>query len=184
MKLTFEDWNRLARLYRIFDELDLPHSAIVALLEANTAAGLPYHGAAHGISVALRAHDFGAELGVSRFSAKTLVIAGLLHDADYVVGESETINLARAAAFARWHGGLHGDPAAELIYETEFPHHEPDTLLGAIIQDADLLQCQDRDRDRWLNALEQETGRPALADFPTASMLNTSPGRTYLALSR
>lgn len=179
-----EDRRRLSRLIHIFNRFGIGHTTVLAIYDRNPAAHLQYHGAAHNISVALRAYDLGVAEGFRDEGLQPLLIAGLFHDADYVPGDPEDDNIARAVSFARREvPGPLGEAAAALISETWFPHREPRTALGAVLQDADLLQGHERDGKRWLAGLEAESGRPADEGFPTPDMLNTEAGRRFRARS-
>lgn len=175
------DRARMQTLLHLFASLGLPREIVFALYDHNPAAELAYHGAAHGVATAARAIDFATASALGEENIRPLAVAALFHDAGYVPGDSEDDNLARAVAFTLTHGAEYGQAAAALIPETRFPHTDPGSIVGAVLQDADLLQCFDTDRDRWIRAYKTETGKPALLDFPTLDMLHTSRARQYRA---
>lgn len=180
---TAEDRERLIALMRVVDRLSMDRAFVLSLIRKNLSAGLPYHGSAHAVTVALRAAEDAGDVWLSESEIRALVLAGLCHDANYVVGDAEADNIARAVLFARNH--ISDEPVADrvasLIRATHFPHAHPGGEAEAIIQDADLLQCCEPDRDRFLAALEAE-GVPASDDFPGVGMLNTDAGiKRFLA---
>lgn len=174
-----EDRRRLALLIWHADRLGVSRQSVLNVYDANPSADLPYHGAAHGVTVALRAVEAAIEAGLSDADQADLLLAGIHHDLSYVVGVGESVNITRAIISS---GAFIRDPGqatrvAALIRSTQFPHVTPRSESEAILQDADLLQCLEPDRDRWLAALEEETGRPSAPDFPGIDALNTERAR-------
>lgn len=172
------DQDRITRLQHQFTALGLPPQMVLTIYDNNPASSLAYHGAAHGVATALRAVTFGLELGVDRETLRAIAVAALFHDADYDPGVGENHNIARAAAFALEYGGQKAEAAAALIPATAHPHTPPGSLAEGILQDADVLQCFDDDRPRWLAALETEGFAPS-ATFPEIGDLHTTPARRY-----
>lgn len=173
------DRSRLAELLHITDTLGVSHQTVLGIYDRNPSADLPYHGAAHGITVALRSAQAAREMGESVDGQRRVLIAGLYHDFGYIVGDAEETNIDRASAYIRSLGLDEADSTevARLIRATHFPHQHPADDLEAIIQDADLLQGIEPDGDRFRDGLTRESGVPALVDFPRIDMLNTQHAR-------
>lgn len=174
----------IGKVQHALDALGLPHTLALTPYDLNPSAGLPYHGAPHLLSTALRAWELAKTEGLSPEESRPLIAAALFHDADYVPGRPETENIGRAITFMSAHvEEALATAAARLIDATSYPHrHTADEGLAAhIIQDADLLQTVGSGGAAWRAALEKETGRPANPAFPSDEQLSTAAGRDFRA---
>lgn len=170
-----------ALLYRTH-LLGMDARLILSVYDLNPSAALPYHGAAHCVTVALRAAQAQKDAKGDEASQRSVILAGLFHDADYVMGASESENIPRAVAFSRSMIG-ENEEVESLIRATTFPHTKAESDVAALIQDADLLQAIEPDGARFFRALEEEGDTPD-PDFPRPENLNTEWARERLAFSK
>lgn len=174
------DAHRLALLLEKAYVLGIDHAVILSIYDRNPSADLPYHGAAHGVTVALRSAEAAERAGIPPENIRPLLLAGLFHDAGYVPGYDEDDNIDRAVRFATSVLGGEDKEIETLIRSTSFPHLAPPSSLAAIIQDADLLQGIEPDGERFLVGLKEERGHPADEHFPRDRDLNTRDARNRL----
>jgi hypothetical protein len=151
----------------------------------------PYHNSAHMLSTAVRAAAIFDAIHPRNLARGNLVMAALLHDADYAGAPDDEINIARAVAFAKRFLSARTDfdisEIEKLIRATQFPHKHTAEIGEMIIQDADLLQTvpgASEDYRVWLERLSRETGKAASADFVKVEMLNTDFARNLLLKSQ
>ncbi len=174
----------IRRAQHVLDSYGLPHTLALVIFDENPSAALPYHGAPHLLSTALRALELLRAEGVESSAVeKALLLAGLFHDADYVPGAPDAENIERAVAFCRRYvPGELADEVERLIRLTEYPHTATtEDIAGKVLQDADLLQAAGPDADTWQTALNAEAGITPDPAFPTDAMLNTDAARVYRA---
>lgn len=175
------DFQRISTTYRLLKELELPVGIINELHSINSSNNLPYHNFQHLLTVANRAVQGSRYYDLPHTVQQAIIIAGLCHDADYIVGEAESVNIPRAKCSAQQlceSFGVEEEITAQvmtLIDATEFPHHVVKPLEEQIIQDADLMQNLEEDCTKFLKGLCQEKNDDTIADpaFPTVDGFNT-----------
>ena len=175
------DFQRISTTYRLLKELELSVGMIDELYTMNTSNNLPYHNFQHLLTVANRAVQGARYYNLSHTVQKALIIAGLCHDADYIVGEAESVNIPRAKRSAQQlceNFGIKKEITTQvmtLIDATEFPHYAVKTIEEQVIQDADLMQNLEEDCAKFLKGLCQEKNDDTIADpaFPTVAGFNT-----------
>lgn len=166
-------------------DLGLSQTYLTLIDQENPSGNLPYHGNQHLYAVAnlcyagaIMHQDSGAYL-------RECFLAGLFHDYDYTVGQSEDENISRAVLKAeKIVGALDNHLTAkviELIQASRFPHNEPKDTAEKVIQDSDLLMISQPDSNRFLTGLAQETGSSLRQDFPGSQSLHTEWARNIYA---
>lgn len=159
---------RYDAIERAFSHLGLPHLLLDAAIFSNPSFGLPYHNSEHGLTVSLNALSGGHYYEFDADTKGHLLVAGLFHDYDYVVGDSEDNNLARAVAGFKACFDAHVSVAEKLRFEvvksmilaTYFPHVVSDDTSDQelVMMDSDVLQSAAPDRQRFFAGLSLETG--------------------------
>jgi len=175
------DFKRAASLFTAFKEIGLDPNIISQAYIVNNSNDHPYHNFQHLLTVALRAVEGGQYYNLELEQIQSLAIAGLSHDAMYVIGETEEVNIGEAVKFSRFLCQENSVKESivkiveRLIRSTEFPHHEVSELSEKIIQDADLMQSLEEDCEKFLNGLCIEKNDPQIADprFPGIDGFNT-----------
>lgn len=122
--------------------------------------GPVYHGQTHTFQVALNCYEGGLYSGVSNKELRTLMVAGLFHDARHTRGiHGDMVNIDNALrclhaahALAPEHQRLKPEEYEEakgLIRLTEFPYKAKKTTsaLGRILRDADMMGLYTSDTD-------------------------------------
>lgn len=171
-------WTATAKL-----ALGLSSSLLKKLLKAmddNPSKDAPYHNNQHQMAVALRCMELMkleigylgrysgkpslASLWISQIDPTMLFLAVSLHDWGHTQGaESDDYNVSLAVN--RLKTLLIGEikdehrieQAIDLINVTQYPFvKEPDSFMGYIIRDADLLMVLEEDRDYFLDGLATE----------------------------
>lgn len=175
------DFKRVVAMYAVFKELGLDANMVSQAYIVNNSNDHPYHNFQHLLTVALRAFEGGKFYNLPVEELQALVIAGLTHDAMYVIGESEDVNIKAATNFSVLlceensinHNTI--ELVKSLIQATEFPHNKVESVQEQIIQDADLMQSLEEDCEKFLNGLCVEKDDPNIADprFPGIDGFNT-----------
>lgn len=172
---------RLMRVKSILKELSLDKGIVEKLENLNSRSNNhPYHNIQHLFTVAIRSFDGSKYYNLEKDHTQAIVLAALCHDADYIVGESESVNLVAAKEVLRQISPEHlFEKAQRYIDATEFPHNKAECLASSIIQDADMMQGFEKDAYKFLNGLCIEKNDPTIADpkFPGVQGFNTSWGK-------
>lgn len=151
--------------------------------EFNPSNNAPYHNLYHTRCMVLNCFEAGAHMNLnSGTDLTTLLMAALFHDFDHTAGSAgDDVNIPRAIRgltnglkYARSQGFnvriVDMEEAIELIKITKYPYEaEPDTLLEAIIRDADLMQPYEEDP---IALVKQFRGLKSEIEVRTGSILN------------
>lgn len=172
---------RLMKVKNILTELSLSPELTEKIRELNYRSNNhPYHNIHHLFTVTIRAFEGGRHYNLEQEQLQSIVLAALTHDADYIIGESESVNIAAAKKVLYQVSPEHlFEKSAHYIDATEFPHNEADCLASSIIQDADLMQGFEMDSQKFLDGLCSEKNDPSVANpaFPGVQGFNTVWGK-------
>lgn len=176
---------RYDRLAELFIHIGLDPQMINVAHAANSGSNNhPYHNFEHLLTVSYRAIEGGLEHGLSLDEIQALAVAGLFHDAGYVINldEPSNLNIAKTVMYESAFTFVSScvlARAAVLIDATEFPHHHVLSLAEKIIQDADMMQNFEDDCAVFQEGLCVEKNDPNIADplFPGVSGFNTDWGK-------
>lgn len=114
---------------------------VMAALDANPSAHLPYHGTPHVLVVAHAVLDLAAEESLSAEHTLEAVLAAVFHDVDYAGDPDDWINISRSVEAAREALAplMDPEPVTRLIRATCFPHQgRGSSLAEDILRDADV----------------------------------------------
>ncbi|NKX53971.1 hypothetical protein HGG74_05330 [Arthrobacter sp. E918] len=169
----------LERRQRCLDELRarFPDHAgeVMAAVDANPSADLPYHGTPHLFVVALAALDLAQAEGLTPDETDTVFLAALFHDWGYLSAPDDRVNIAVAVAAAREHLGFTAaGRIAEVIEGSCFPYGpEPPDRVQAVLRDADVLYSTLMlpDSQHFRTGLFLERGAPATEQDAIAFIL-------------
>jgi predicted metal-dependent HD superfamily phosphohydrolase len=149
--------------------------AVMAAVDVNPSADLPYHGTPHLFVVALAALELAAAEGLSPAETDTVFLAALFHDWGYLEDPDDRVNIAAAAAAAREHLGFTDAPrVAEVIEGSCFPYGpEAPDRVQAVLRDADVLYSTLMlpDSQHFRTGLYLERGAPATEQDAIAFIL-------------
>ncbi|MCC3292357.1 hypothetical protein [Arthrobacter sp. zg-Y1110] len=140
--------------------------SVLAALDANPSAHLPYHGTPHILVVALAVLELAADEGLSPAQTLQTVLAAVFHDVDYAGDPDDSVNIERAVAAAGECLGAFMDvePVQDLIRATCFPHRQaPRNTMEAVLRDADVAfsSLLVPDAQHFRTGLLTERGAPA-----------------------
>lgn len=140
--------------------------AVLAALDANPSAHLPYHGTPHILVVALAVLELAEAEGLTPAETLLAVLAAVFHDLDYAGDPDDAVNIERAAAAAGACLGAFMDPepVQDLIRATCFPHRKaPRNPMEAVLRDADVAfsTLLVPDAQHFRTGLLAERGAPA-----------------------
>lgn len=149
--------------------------AVMAAVDANPSAELPYHGTPHLFVVALAALELADAELLSTAETDTVFLAALFHDWGYLSDPDDRVNIAVAAAAAREHLAFADvDRIVEVIEGSCFPYgpEEPDRVQ-AVLRDADVLYSTLMlpDSQHFRTGLFLERGAPATEQDAIAFIL-------------
>lgn len=138
---------------------------------------LPYHGLLHGLSTGLRAADEARRIGMDPCSVKSILLAGLYHDARHTgrPGIDDIVNVERAqVAWMKYGFPLDPIPGVDrLIAATRFPHGPLSRADEIVLANADILQT--KGSPFWQHALWWETGIEANDRFSEQHLIPYPP---------
>lgn len=145
-------------------KLGMPLDIIDMVSVVNPGSDNPYHGTQHLYTVALRCFEGGQVHGYSEKNLRELTLAGLFHDYAHPLHTDDEVNLSEAVKGWYKLGEPYGVDASSgtierLIWATKFPHSHPVDMLEAIIQDADMMQSLEPDREVFYQGLSMESGK-------------------------
>ena len=188
---TPDDIRRLGELDRFFSQLDLPHDIIDVVSALNPGGDNPYHGTQHLFTVAIRCAEAGNLYDLTQRERRELVLAGLFHDYGHPLYADDRANIE--VAVKGWNRigvpystDVDNTEVERLIRASVFPHSEPKDIREAIIQDADLMQSLEPDRERFYEGLSAESGRETddatTSDFLSSQEIHTEWAKELLAI--
>ncbi|WP_415853618.1 hypothetical protein [Sinomonas sp. G460-2] len=160
------DHDRRARIAAELEERFPAHAGrLLAVLDVNPSAAMPYHGTPHLLVVAHAVLELADGEHLATEDTDLVLLAALFHDYDHAGATDDPVNIARAVAAVRAHCAFHdADRIAELVEATCFPHHGPaDDPAVAVLRDADIVWSSllVPDAQRFRNGLAKERGTPA-----------------------
>jgi predicted metal-dependent HD superfamily phosphohydrolase len=164
------DRDRLNRLEALLHRLGSadPAAHIKAITVTNPTASKPYHNDQHCITVALRAAEGAADFGFVQSDQLAITLAGLYHDYNHT-SPDDNISRPLAVEGGLMHTGLiekERHPGftlsvGEMIFEARHAKRRksPNRYGSRFVYDADHMQILEPDFDKFLDGLNQETGR-------------------------
>lgn len=114
--------------------------AVLAVLDANPSAGMPYHGTPHMLVVALATLELAAGEGLTSDETDLVFLSALFHDYDYASAANDTINTERAASVVRRHlEFVDSEAVAALVESSRYPYLVPPrNKMEEVLRDADV----------------------------------------------
>jgi hypothetical protein len=186
MNESEQDVARRRKVERLFGSMSMPFD-LIAVVEALNGGSLnPYHNTQHLFTVAIRCAEAADFYHLDRQSRREIVLAALFHDFDHPLNTSDAENIERAIDGWRKVGAAYlidvdNNEVERMIRATEFPHREAWDLMEEIIQDADLMQGIEPDREVFYAGLSAESGNSvdieSTRSFLRSQHVNTTWGR-------
>lgn len=140
-------------------------SRIIAAVDMNPSASMPYHGTPHLYVVALGAHELALMENLPEDEVRNVVLAALFHDFNHQYSTDDSVNIKCAVEAVREHLSAFDVERIEcLVSSTRFPYVAvPQDISEGIMRDADIIYSTllVPDAQRFRNGLYEERGVPA-----------------------
>jgi len=166
-KASSYDKLRIKKAEVLSRKLNLSPNHMQSVLLENPSRAVAYHNSQHCITVALYAYEMAVAHRLSLTSHQLLFLSALYHDWDHTASSGDdAANIERALKHASCLNKKTDSTLSQnkirriirLIKSTHFPHPNPKNIEEKILQDADLLQYNEPDANKFIEGLAVETG--------------------------